>query len=73
LRIAAISMSMDRAARVLFFLVWGLLTVLLPSGRVAIVWVGITIFIAVCATTIVLRVLHIKRQLEQQGSDISDA
>ncbi len=54
---------LDRSMRVLFFLIWGLSTVVIYAGRPMVVWLGMVLYIALCIVTLFLRLQRIRRLL----------
>ena len=58
---------MDRTARTIALLGWGLALVVLPPARVAILWLGLIVYLLLTLATVWQRVSLAKRVLDQEG------
>jgi len=61
---------LDRSLRVIFLIVWGLATVIVPGWRTLLVWLGLLAFITFCLTALFLRVQRIRTAMQPPGVSV---
>lgn len=58
---------MDRTARTVYLLAWGLLLAVIPPARIPILWIGIAGYLPLVLVTVWQRVILARRVLDQEG------
>jgi len=63
---------MDRTHRVLYLVIWALLTIVLPGIRLVLAWIGLSGYIALTLATVIQSMLVAKHQFESDVHPISE-
>ncbi|MEF8824297.1 MAG: CDP-alcohol phosphatidyltransferase family protein [Desulfohalobiaceae bacterium] len=61
---------MDRTARTIYLLVWGLVLALIPPARIAILWIGLLPYLILVFVTVWQRISLARRVLDQEGETV---
>lgn len=61
---------MDRTARTIYLLVWGLVLALIPPARIAFLWIGLLTYLILVFVTVWQRISLARRVLDQEGETV---
>jgi CDP-diacylglycerol--glycerol-3-phosphate 3-phosphatidyltransferase len=61
---------MDRTARTIYLLAWGLVLALIPPARIAILWIGLLPYLILVFVTFWQRIKLARRVLDQEGETV---
>ena len=63
---------MERGLRVTYLMVWALVLILLPAPRSIILWLGLSLYGALCLATVVQRVVYVRNQIRDRKDRCTD-